>query len=189
MVKYLIGAKLAGYYSISETMAENVLTLPVVVGTILFPKLSEMVREEEKLHLTKKAALVTAVLMLPMMVIASVFAKPLVHLAFGEAFLPAVPAFVWLMPGTFFLGIEIVIVQYLNSLGFPKVIVSAWLLVTLLNVGINLWAIPAYRITGAAIVSTVSYFLVFVLVLLVIRKSTRADTILDSTEVPVYSAT
>jgi O-antigen/teichoic acid export membrane protein len=188
IVKYLIGPKPAGYYSISETMAENMLTLPVVLGTILFPKLSEMICNEEKLELTKKVALVTVVLMAPMIAIASVFAKPLVHLAFGEAFLPAVPAFVWLMPGTFFLGIEIVLVQYLNSLGFPRVIVLAWLLVALLNIGTNLWAIPAYGITGAAIVSTVSYFLIFIVVLLLIERSARVHIVLNPTDIPVYNA-
>jgi O-antigen/teichoic acid export membrane protein len=62
MVKYILGAQAAGYYSISETMAENTLTLPVVVGTILFPKLSGMARNEEKRHLTWRAAWVTAAL-------------------------------------------------------------------------------------------------------------------------------
>jgi hypothetical protein len=55
-------------------------------------------------------------------------AKPAVQLVFGKSFLPAVTPFIWLMPGSFLLGVEIVIVQYLNSLGFPKIIAYCWLL-------------------------------------------------------------
>ena len=187
MVKYILGARSAGYYSISETMAENMLALPIVVGVILFPRLSEMTQRKEKLHLMKQATLLTAGLLLPMMILAAIFAKPIVSLAFGQAFLPAVPAFVWLMPGSFFLGIEIVIVQYLNSLGFPPVIVYSWLLVTVANIGFNFWVIPTYGITGAAIVSTVSYFVVFVLVLSVLWKSEQTASSTESAKIPLYT--
>jgi O-antigen/teichoic acid export membrane protein len=176
MVKYMLGAQAAGYYSISETMAENMLTLPAVVGTILFPKLSRMAHNREKLQLTTKAAFVTAALMAPVMIVALLLAKPAVQLVFGKSFLPAVTPFIWLMPGSFLLGVETVIVQYLNSLGFPKIIAYFWLLVTALNIGINFWAIPAYGINGAAIVSTGSYSLIFVLVLAVIYNNNRSET-------------
>jgi O-antigen/teichoic acid export membrane protein len=187
MVKYMLGTQSAGYYSISETMAENMVTLPVVVGTILFPRLSAMTQNKEKLHLTKKAAFVTAALMVPIMVIASVLAKPMIQLVFGKSFLPAAPPFIWLMPGSFLLGIETVIVQYLNSLGFPRIIAYAWLLVTALNIGINLWAIPAYGINGAAVVSTICYSLVFVLVLAVIYRGNRSETTVVSHDVPQFT--
>jgi O-antigen/teichoic acid export membrane protein len=188
MVKYILGAQMAGYYSISETMAENMLALPVVVGVILFPRLSGMARRQERLHLTQQATMLTAALLVPMMVIAALFAKPIVSLVFGRAFLPAVPAFVWLMPGSFFLGIEIVIVQYLNSLGFPRVIVYSWLAVTVGNIGLNFWAIPTYGITGAAMVSTLSYFLIFVLILGILWKSEQTALCPEPAKVPIYTS-
>jgi O-antigen/teichoic acid export membrane protein len=90
------------------------------------------------------------------------------------------------MPGSFLLGIETVMVQYLNSLGFPKIIAYFWLLVTALNIGVNFWAIPAYGIVGAAIVSTVSYSLVFILVLAVIYNDIRSERIAISHQAPQY---
>src|SRR5438876_6743834 len=188
MVKYMLGAQAAGSYSISETVAEYMLTLPVVVGTILFPKLSGMSGNGEKLHLTRKAAVVTAVLMGPIMIIAAVLARPVVQLAFGKSFLPAVMPFIWLMSGSFLLGLETVMVQYLNSLGFPRSILYFWLLVTFLNIGMNLWVIPTYGIIGAAIVSTISYSLVFVLVLALIYNDNRSKMIPITQKVPQYTA-
>ena len=127
MVKYMLGATEAGYYSISQVLAENTMMFPVVIGLLLFPKLSALKEREEKLQLANKAVLVTAALMLPAVVIAAFAAGPLISLAFGPSFLPAVAPFAWLMPGTYFLGIETVMVQLLNSEGFPPIIVVAWI--------------------------------------------------------------
>ena len=170
MVKYMLGATEAGYYSISQVLAENTMMFPVVIGLLLFPKLSALKEMEEKVRLANKAVLVTAALMLPAVVIAALAAAPVISLAFGRNFLPAVGPFVWLMPGTYFLGIETVMVQLLNSEGFPPIIVVAWIVSTLINVALNFWAIPHYGITGASVVSSACYFLMFVIVSAVVWK-------------------
>jgi O-antigen/teichoic acid export membrane protein len=164
MVKYMLGATEAGYYSISQTLAENTMMFPVVVGSLLFPKLSAIDEKEEKLRLANKVVFVTAALMLPAIVIAALAAAPIISIAFGRSFLPAVPPFAWLMPGTYFLGIETVMVQLLNSEGFPSIVVVAWIADTIINVALNFWAIPRYGITGASVVSSACYFLIFLFV-------------------------
>ncbi len=170
MVKYMLGATEAGYYSISQVLTENTMMFPVVVGLLLFPKLSATKEKEEKLRLANKAVLVTAALMLPVVVIATLAAAPIILIAFGRNFLPAVSPFAWLMPGTYFLGIEVVMVQLLNSEGFPRVIVVAWIADTIINVALNFWSIPRYGITGASVVSSVCYFLMFLVVSAVVWK-------------------
>jgi len=170
MVKYMLGATEAGYYSISQILAENTMMFPVVVGLLLFPKLSALKEREQKLRLANKAVLVTAALMLPAILIATFAAAPIISIAFGRSFLPAVSPFAWLMPGTYFLGIETVMVQLLNSEGFPPIIVVAWIVDTMINVALNFWAIPRYGITGASIVSSVCYFVMFVIVSAVVWK-------------------
>ena len=175
MVKYLLGASEAGYYSISQVLAENTMMFPVVVGLLLFPKLSATKEKEEKVRLANKAVLVTAALMLPVVVIAALAAAPIISIAFGRNFLPAVAPFVWLMPGTYFLGIETVMVQLLNSEGFPPIIVAAWIADTIVNVAVNFWAIPRYGITGASAVSSVCYFLIFLIVSAVVWKRNYAQ--------------
>jgi O-antigen/teichoic acid export membrane protein len=174
MVKYMLGATEAGYYSISQVLAENTMMFPVVVGLLLFPKLSALKAREEKLQLANKAVLVTAVLMLPAILIAAWAAAPIISVAFGRDFLPAVPPFVWLMPGTYFLGLETVMVQLLNSEGFPPIIVAAWIANTIVNIALNFWAIPRYGITGASIVSSACYFLMFLVVSVVVWKRNYA---------------
>ena len=174
MVKYMLGATEAGYYSISQVLAENTMMFPVVMGSLVFPKLSAAKEKEEKVRLTNKAVLVTAALMLPVVVIAALAAGPIISIAFGRNFLPAAAPFAWLMPGTYFLGIETVMVQLLNSEGFPPIIVAAWIADTIVNVAVNFWAIPRYGITGASAVSSVCYFLIFLIVSGVVWKRNYA---------------
>jgi O-antigen/teichoic acid export membrane protein len=173
MVKYMLGAEQAGYYSIAVTMADMICLLPVVIGTILFPKLSAMSSTDDKLNFAKKTAVVVGVILVIIAGIAVLFSGPIVNLLFGEVFAPAVPAFVWLMPGIVFLGIQVVAVQFLNSIGIPKAVVFIWGFSSLLNIALNLKAIPRYGIIGASIVSSLSYFIVFVLILLVIQRTVR----------------
>ena len=170
MVKYMLGATEAGYYSISQVLAENTMMFPVVVGLLLFPKLSAIKEREEKLRVAAEGVRVTAALMLPPVAIAALAAAPIISTAFGQNFLPAVSPFVWLMPGTYFLGVETVMVQLLNSEGFPRIIVVAWVADMMINVALNFWAIPRYGITGASVVSSVCYFLMFVIVSVVVWK-------------------
>ncbi len=170
MVKYMLGATEAGYYSISQVLSENTMLFPVVIGLLLFPKLSAIKEKEAKLRLANKAVLVTAALMLPAVLIAAWAASPIISIAFGRKFLAAVSPFVWLMPGIYFLGIETVMVQLLNSEGFPRVIVVAWIVDTVINVALNFWAIPRYGIAGTSVVSSVSYFLMFLIVCAVVWK-------------------
>jgi O-antigen/teichoic acid export membrane protein len=175
MVKYILGPEQTGYYSIAVAMADMVYMLPTVIATILFPRLSTIPNKQEKWMLAKKVVLCVGLVMLVLVCCSVFLAEPIVQILFGKAFMPAVPAFMWLMPGIFFLGIEIVAVQFLNSIGFPIIVVYIWGFSTALNVGVDLYAIRAYGIIGASVVSSVTYFVVFVFVMIIIRRTLYAS--------------
>jgi O-antigen/teichoic acid export membrane protein len=168
MVKSYLGAEQAGYYSIASSMADYMLMLPAIIGFILFPRLSAVKDPVEKLAQAKRAAIGTALALIPVLGISAIAAKPIVMLLFGKAFVPAVRPFLWLVPGIFAMGVETALVQYLNSMGYPRVIVLLWFCSALLNIALNVYAIPHFGIAGASIVSTISYSLVFFGVALII---------------------
>jgi len=169
LIKYFAGAVDAGYYSVATAVSGYLATLPTVVAAILFPTLSAMTKVEEKLRMAKRATIGTGALLGLLLLVASFSAKLIVRILFGKAFLPAATAFIWLAPGAFFLGIEAVIVQFLNSFGYPKSVVGVWFAVVLLNLGANVIAIPRYGIAGAAAVSSFSYLVVLLAILGLVR--------------------
>ncbi len=168
MVQYMLGAKQSGYYSIASTMADYFVLFPMVVGAIVFPKLSASSDPAQKLRTMKKTTAATAALLIPLAGVAWLLARPFVALMFGAAFLPAAQAFVWLLPGVVLLGVETVAVQYLNSYGYPVSVIAIWFMSVALNIALNFWAIPAYGIVGASAVSSITYVTTSVLVLCVI---------------------
>jgi O-antigen/teichoic acid export membrane protein len=170
MVKYMLGSEQAGYYSVAGSLADYLLLLPTTIAVVLFPKLLSANEGDDSRHWVKKVTLGGAALLLPLVLITALSARTIIHILFGDAFQPSAWALILLMPGVFFLGVQSIMVQYLNSRGFPLSVVWAWFVTSGLNIGVNLWAIPRYGIAGASVVSSLCYFLMFVLVWLILQN-------------------
>ena len=169
LVKWILGAEQTGYYSIAASMADYVLLLPTTIGMILFPKLSGIRDVVEKLRRARGATIGTAFCLLPLLVVSGLVARYAVKVLFGPAFLPAADAFVWLIPGIFTLGVEVVLVQFLNGIGYPPIVMWAWLFSSVANVALNIYVIPRQGIVGASAVSSVTYTLTLVFIVAIVR--------------------
>jgi len=187
MVQHMLGAADAGLYSIASSMADSVWLLAVVVGTILLPKLSSLPDLKTKLHLTQRALVGIVVSLLPLLLLGSLSSGPVIRILFGPAFMPSRLPFILLMPGMLFLGIETVAMQFLNSVGCPLSVV--WLMASCatLNFIANLWAIPRYGISGASVVSSITYFVAAAFVLLLTwRIGMRQPSMQQEVEVAAH---
>lgn len=173
MVKYILGSEQAGYYSIAATMADMVYMLPVVIGTILFPKLSALSDNRKKWELTKKISYGVGCLMIVLVVAAVSLAKPVMGFLYGKAFLPAVPAFIWLMPAILLLSVNSVLMNYFASIGMPSIVIYSPGVAALLNIILNIYLIPARGCVGAAWSSVAAYGLMLGVSLLYITYRAR----------------
>ena len=169
MLQYMRGAEAVGYYSIAATIGDYVAILPVVVASLLLPKLSSVSGMAAKFRLMKKAVAGTVAIVGPLLLASAVMAPWAIRVLFGQAFLPAAPAYLCLVPGLLFLSVHVVSVQFLNSIGYPIAVVWIWLASVVFKIAANLWAIPKYGISGAALASSVCYLGATALVLLVIH--------------------
>ena len=170
MLKYLASTEAAGHYSIAGTMADNVSILPVIVASLLLPKLSATADIRRKYTLMKKTVVGTTAILVPLFGATMLLAPWAIRVLFGEAFAPAAPAYLWLMPGMLFLGIEMVAVQFLNSIGFPVVVVWIWFCCALVKVFANFWVIPIYGVAGASVVASCVYLVALVLIASVVYR-------------------
>lgn len=166
MVKSMLGAAAAGYYSVSVTLGEMILMMPTVIGSLLFPKLSGMEDDNEKWKLAKRVFFMTGGVMPVVIGVTALLARPLIVILFGSDFLPAIPAFLWLLPGLLVLSINLLIMNYLASMNMPWVTVYAPFVSAVMNCTLNLWLIPKYGIVGASISSSICYTVMLSLALL-----------------------
>ena len=161
LVNNQLGAKQAGIYSIAITLANLIAILPGVVGSLLFPRLSASEDAAGKWRETRRALLGVGLVTGAAAVVSAIFAAPFTRIAYGAAFGAAVPAYLWLLPGTLFLGLSSTLSAYVGSVQIPWRLVGIYFAAFLLNLGLNLLFLPRYGIVAASVNSSVCYGLSF----------------------------
>lgn len=173
MVARMLGSEAAGHYSIAARMAEMIYLLPAVAGTMLFATVSS--RSAGRWAFTRQTAGTIALLLVPLVVLAAIVARPVTTLLFGPSFAAAVPAFLWLLPGVYFLGVNTIFMQYFAGTGMPIFAIASPAAAAILNVALNLYLLPRAGIIGAAIASTAAYALMLCASLVYVRRTEGRD--------------
>lgn len=154
MVKYLSGPLDAGHYSIAVTMANLLLLVPQVVGTLLFPRLAGISHPSRRAAIARNTAILVALGMLVLSAVALPFSRQLITAVYGTDFAPAALSFVWLAPGIICLSVNTIVMNYFASIGMPRITIYVPSLALVLNVFLNLHLIPTHGAIGAAIASS-----------------------------------
>lgn len=170
VVNHFRGAAEAGVYSVASQVAMMLMVLPGVIATLLFPRvtIAEGARRDQ---LTCRTSRHTTLLM-TLIALASVPASFALPLLYGASFNDATVQFLILLPGVCLVSIESVLVQYFSATGLPAAIPMFWLLTLIVNICLTFALVPAFGARGAALASTVSYALIFVLVAFYLRAKT-----------------
>jgi O-antigen/teichoic acid export membrane protein len=169
LVTYMRGATETGYYSVAVGLADILLMLPMVVGTILFPKLSAAPDLATRWTLVRRVLRVMVPATLVGLVVTHFAAGPLIRLAYGAAFDPSTAAVFWLLPGIGFYAVNTILMNFLASCGMPLVVVYSPFLALLVNVAANLWLVPSLGFVGAAVSSSLAYGLMLLMSIVHIR--------------------
>ena len=165
-VNYYGGKGDAGLFAIAQQMSELLVIVPSVIGTLLFSRIAGGNSKE----LTARVTRTTAAVFLPLFIILAVGRKTLITILFGSSFLPASEAFLILLPGTFFLGLEVIIASDIAGRGYPWPAALAWIPILIMNVIGYTTLIPRYGINGAAVSSTISFLTIFAFILWYYRR-------------------
>lgn len=155
------GAEAAGVYAVAAQMSFLLIMLPGVIASLLFPRVASL--QDETAAYTVEVTRHTSFVMLIVCAgaAAASFALPVVY---GPRFGEATMFLLIMLPGIFFISLESVLVQHFTGTGLPAIIPVFWLITMLANIGLNLALIPVWGARAAAINSTISYALIFILV-------------------------
>ncbi len=166
ILKNLTGYSSVGIYSLSANIVDLLQIASNMVGALLLVKLSDTDNEEQKWILMKRIFMLFFVFLTLANLAFALVGKPLVRIVYGVAFENAYYSTLWLIPASFGLSFGSLFNTYLWSRGFPIVSTVTPLLALLLNIGLNYALIPGMGIAGAALASSISYCLWFVIILL-----------------------
>jgi O-antigen/teichoic acid export membrane protein len=173
LTQYYLGTEQTGFYAIAVTLANLLYMLPTVIGTILFPKLSTLDNDADKIKLTLKIAKIVFFMMAGIGMCAAIGAGPALQLLYGKTYLPSLPAFLWLIPGIIMLSVNTIFMNYFSSTGMPTVALYSPAVAAILNIFLNIKLLPTLGIIGASISSTIAYGTMLCLSLLFIKKTYR----------------
>ncbi|WP_152056774.1 oligosaccharide flippase family protein [Aliarcobacter butzleri] len=163
-VNYYLTKTDLGHYSLAVSFIDYIYILPVVIGTVLFQKLSSLKKNDEKYNLMKKITFTFSGVYFVFLVIVYFLSDYLITFLYGEQFSDSVFLVNLLLIGIFFMGIETIQVQYLNTIGFPKEIIYYWIIALFINIAIILTFIEQYGLVAVAMSTVISYFTIFVLI-------------------------
>ncbi|MBA3804846.1 MAG: polysaccharide biosynthesis C-terminal domain-containing protein, partial [Acidobacteria bacterium] len=153
----------------ASQVAMMLMLLPSIIGTLLMPHVAS--EPDARGEFTMRATRHTAFVMLVICLLAApaMFAVPLLY---GPEFVDATVQLLILLPGVYLAGVEAVLVQHFTGTGLPVAIPLFWLVTLMVNVALNLALVPSFGARGAATASTISYTLIFILVVSLFRLRT-----------------
>jgi O-antigen/teichoic acid export membrane protein len=161
IVNHFRGAAEAGVYAVASQVANLLTMLPGVIAMLLFPRVASYQdpRGEFAIQVTRHVSFVMLV-----MCAAAAAGSFLLPFIYGVRFTDATLQLLILLPGVCLIGIESVLVQHFTGTGLPVAIPIFWLITLAVSLGLNLALVPVFGARGAAVISTISYTLIFVLV-------------------------
>ncbi len=156
LVKHFLGLRELGYYSLAVSVVELVWLACDSIATVMLPHQTRAAVRDAAFLTTRTCRVNLVVAMLLSGALAAA-AYPVVRLAYGREFLPALPALWLLLPGIVLASLWRPLGGYLIKLGRPLVLSAISGLVLLVNIGLNLLLIPLWGIVGAAVAATAAY--------------------------------
>ena len=161
IVNHFRGAAQAGVYAVASQVANLLTMLPGVIAMLLFPRVASY-QDPHGVFATRVTRHVSFVMLI--MCASAAASSFLLPLIYGARFADATIQLLILLPGVCLIGIESVLVQHFTGTGLPVAIPVFWLVTLAVNLGLNLALVPVFGARGAAVTSTLSYTLIFVLV-------------------------
>ncbi len=174
-VNYYLSKNDLGYYSLAVSFIDYVYILPVVIGTILFQKLSSIKNSNDKYETMKKLSFYFTIFYTFFLVSIYFISEFLITTLYGEDFINSVMPINILLIAIFFMGMQTIQVQYLNATGYPKAILYYWMISLVVNIIINILFIEQYGLLAVAISTAMSYCLIYIFITLHIYQGTKHD--------------
>lgn len=172
IVAYFLTPTAVGFYGVAVGLAERLWMIPGSIATVLFPRVSSLDCIEAN-KLTPQASRHTLFIVSIIAAFLFLFARPLINLLFGLAYLPSVMPFIILLPGVVSLSVSKVLVSDLAGRGKPHFGMLSAFLSLPLTIILDVLLIPKWGISGAAFASTIAYTFTTVVILIVFLRISR----------------
>jgi O-antigen/teichoic acid export membrane protein len=174
-----------GIYATAAFLSELIWMIPRGLYAPVFAEISKRGLSKKAIKKVAWSVLgITAVMAL----IAAFLIAPAIKLLYGNDFITSVKPFIILLPGTVMLSIpKFLEAPLIAEMGSPEILIQGKAAGLAINVLMNLWLIPRYGLSGAAVASSVSYSIQTFIFVFLFKKRAREFTFGKTEEYQVIS--
>lgn len=163
-----------GFYAIAVALAELPWRISDAVGTVLFPHVAGISRKEA-IDLVTQACRNTIFITIVMSLALFTMAGIIIRLLFGIEFLHSLPALQVLLPGIVALSLNRVLCGGFSGLGNPEYGTYTVISSSICTVILDLIFIPKMGIVGAALASSIAYFVSALAAIIIFQRISRCN--------------
>ena len=178
MLEWLRGTEDVGQYSVAVRVAECLYFLPVVLTNTFLPRIGRGTGHFDSDPGLRQLYRSAWLLGVGMVIATMSLLPPLVPLVFGDEFLSAKSALIWLGPASFAVSIGCASGAWLNTQGFQVLIAQRSAVGAFANLLLNIFFIPGLGIQGAALATSISYFIAPLLVMFFHSRRARKNALM-----------
>lgn len=162
MLGYMVGERAVAIFKVAAEGAQIVAFAYIAGNAVLAPEYSRIFSSQDMGLLentARQSAAIVLVIAVPLFLVISIFAKPIVTLAFGDAYATSAMPLSILALGHFLALLFGDPLYILNMTGHHKTSMRLTIIAVATNMGLNAMAIPQFGVTGAAAATTFSFIL------------------------------
>jgi O-antigen/teichoic acid export membrane protein len=174
VLNYFLDPAHVGWYALGVVISESLWQLPQAAATALFPRTARTLERNATpftCFVTRHCLLLACALGLLMALLSPV----LVPLIFGLQFSPSVAVIWWILPGTIALSAGKVMSADITARGRPEFNSMVALAGGVVTVPLDFLLIPRMGINGAALASSITYFLEACLIAFALKRLLQQD--------------
>jgi O-antigen/teichoic acid export membrane protein len=174
LVGFFIDTKAVGIYALSASLAQMMWLLSNAAATGLLPRIASIpVTSKEGAMFAAKVTRLSFLISL----ITTILWGGCVYIGlvwvFGNAFRPGMAPFMFLLPGIVIFSFANTLAAYFAGIGKPQHNLAASFIGFIATVALDLFLIPVYGIVGAAMASTISYFISTAVIIKLFLQNSR----------------
>lgn len=159
MIKNMIDAGSVGIYDAAVRLSEAWNFIPGIIASSLFPAIVNAKKVSIKVYKKRLLGLIGGLMTLAVIVAipTTLLSSFIVNVLYGSAYAASAPVLsIYIWSGIWF-SMNLVLQYFFINEHKPQILFYSSLLAMLINVGLNLYLIPIYGVTGAAWATFVSY--------------------------------
>lgn len=150
IVFYLLPSQVA-FFGMAQNQGQLIDKIPSALNTLLFPRVSKAVNNDDSARLVAKAFRVVLLILIIVGLFGFILIKPVVFLLYGRSYLPIVIPFWIILPGLLSSGAATVLNQYFTGIGRADICLKIALVPLFIQVIMALILIPPMGLVGAAL--------------------------------------